>query len=58
MGWGVHDYPEPKERPRHTCPVCGEECETLYLGLNREVVGCDECISTVDAGTYYEEGYY
>lgn len=55
----VNDYPDcPKEKPMHTCPVCGMECETLYLGLNKEVVGCDECISTVPAEEYFEESYY
>lgn len=32
------------------CPVCGEECDTLYLqGKAGEVVGCDMCIRSVDA---------
>lgn len=38
------------------CPVCGEECETIYLDegcLN--VLGCDNCIRTMDAYDWFEE---
>ena len=38
------------------CPVCGKECETIYLDdgcLN--VVGCDNCIRTMDAYDWFEE---
>ena len=31
------------------CPVCGRECEELYLDEDDEVVGCDRCITSVDA---------
>lgn len=49
MGWGVHDYPgPPDEKPQPVCPVCGQECYTVYL-LNGEVVGCDNCILEVNA---------
>ena len=49
------DPPEAEEFiPR--CPVCGLECDTLYLNSDREVFGCDGCISLVDAYEYlYEE---
>ncbi len=45
MGWGVHDYPgpPPERRPTPICPVCGNECETVYIGLNGEVEYCDVC---------------
>lgn len=34
-------------KPR--CPVCGEECETLYQLHDGEIVGCESCVETVDA---------
>lgn len=46
MAWGVYDYPEPDgaEKILH-CPVCGDECETLYVRrIDNEVVGCDQCL--------------
>ena len=36
------------------CPICGEECETIYKDKDREVFGCDRCIQTEDAGDWYE----
>lgn len=45
MGWGVHDYPgPPPEKPVPVCPVCGNECETVYIDQNGNVVCCDVCI--------------
>lgn len=36
--------------PRYPiCPVCGEECETIYKARHGSVVGCDVCIETQDA---------
>lgn len=43
------DPPEPEAEPR--CPLCGEECETLYL-MSGSVVGCDKCVDTLDAWEY------
>ena len=31
------------------CPVCGKECDTVYLDLDGEVAGCDRCITLKDA---------
>lgn len=31
------------------CPVCGDECETIYRNSDYEIVGCDECVKTYDA---------
>lgn len=31
------------------CPVCGMECETLYINAEGETVGCDECFETRNA---------
>lgn len=32
------------------CPLCGEECETLYKG-GGDIIGCENCIERVDAET-------
>ena len=40
-------YPTQARWPR--CPVCGEECETLYKDQYGEVFGCDQCVETVNA---------
>ena len=44
-------YPNDPVWPR--CPVCGEECETLYTKAG-EVLGCDHCIEERDAWSYGE----
>lgn len=31
------------------CPVCGEECDTLYRDNFGNVVGCDNCVTNSDA---------
>ena len=35
---------DPPEYEVSHCPVCGQECWTIYKTLNGEVVGCDNCI--------------
>ena len=47
-----YQYGDPKW-PR--CPICNKECETVYWSKQGEVVGCDECLETMDAWTYMEE---
>ena len=37
-------YPGVKDPEYPRCPVCGEECETVYYS-EFEIVGCDNCIS-------------
>lgn len=55
---GVFTYREPErpiDPPRQkspVCPVCGEECDTLYRRhsmTSSEIVGCDICIDALDA---------
>ena len=46
--YGDENYDSP------ICPVCGEECETLYL-QDGNVIGCDSCIETKDAWEYWDE---
>lgn len=40
-------YPSPRKYP--ICPICGAECETLYMDRDGEVFACDECVDTQDA---------
>ena len=48
------DPPEAEEYiPR--CPVCGLECDTLYLDSDREVFGCERCVALCDAYEYLYE---
>ena len=47
-------YGIPSDDPVH-CPVCGEECETIYEDKFGTVFGCDECVCTRDAYDWAEE---
>ena len=42
--------PDPVE-----CPICGEECDTIYADQNGDVFGCDRCVMTQDAWDWREE---
>ena len=46
---GVPDWPSVK------CPVCGEECEEIYLDNYRTACGCNRCISTQDAYEWLQD---
>lgn len=51
------DPKRPLEPPEYfvpTCPVCGEECEMLYKDYLHTVLGCDVCLTVVDAPEYWE----
>lgn len=41
-----HDYDfEPPEKPTPHCPVCGNECETIYIdNYTSNVICCDVCM--------------
>lgn len=54
MWWGVNDYPSPPDYTVPTCPVCGQETDTLYSDIYGEIVGCDMCIKLVDAWDWRE----
>lgn len=52
----MYGMPPYDDDPDPICPVCGKECETIYLDdgcIN--VVGCDNCIRTMDAYDWFEE---
>lgn len=36
------------------CPCCGEECEEFYT-LDGKIIGCPNCIKTVEAWEWEEE---
>lgn len=42
-------YPDGKEPVFPICPVCGEECDTMYKDRYGAYVGCDACMETVNA---------
>lgn len=41
--------PDPK------CPVCGEECETIFLDREGDPFGCEWCTGRVDSREWYDE---
>lgn len=41
---------EPEAMPK--CPCCGWECNTLYRARGGEIVGCENCVDTLDAVDY------
>ena len=42
-------YPDGKEPHYPRCPICGEECETIYKDRYGAYVGCDVCMETKNA---------
>lgn len=51
--WGYQDNPFPPDEPAFQhCPVCGEECETIYkirtASHSTEIIGCDMCYNPDD----------
>ena len=47
------DPPEQESLPM--CPVCGEECETIYTDLYDEVCGCENCLTAYDSCDYFDD---
>lgn len=46
---GLPPWTKPDELKQPRCPVCNEECETIYLNSDGDPVGCDECLTAYDA---------
>lgn len=42
-------YPDGREPTYPRCPVCGDECSTVYRSREGVIAGCDVCITTQDA---------
>ena len=38
-----------REAEEPTCPVCGAECEWIYVYKGSDPVGCDRCVRRRDA---------
>ena len=55
MAWMVNDYPDPPGFCNPVCPVCGEECERIFMDLNHNPIGCDNCVIEQDAMEWEEE---
>ena len=36
------------------CPICGDECDTVYKDKTGDIVGCDQCLRPCDAYDEYE----
>lgn len=41
-------------RPVARCPICGEECDELFI-QNGDAVGCELCIHITDAADWLAE---
>lgn len=48
-------YPDGREPRLPKCPVCEAETDTFYRNKDLDIVGCDECVCTVDAWDYTDE---
>ena len=48
----------PVMKPMPVCPVCGEECETIYTDINSEVCGCDNCVTEYNSCEYFDDEDY
>lgn len=42
-------YLSGKEPECPVCPICGEECDTIYADRSGEIFACDNCVDTKDA---------
>lgn len=47
------DPPEPKQYP--VCPLCDAECQTIYHSCDGDILGCEHCVSSVDAWEWQAE---
>ncbi len=48
-------YPDGKEPIEMICPKCGEVCDFYYIDADREVCGCECCISLYSAESWIME---
>lgn len=42
-------WPDGKEPRQPVCPICGQECETIYTDTLGIIEGCDGCLTAKDA---------
>lgn len=43
---------ESPDEPETECPICGKLCESLYLDIDNDVCGCENCLRKIDAADY------
>ena len=48
----LNGYPEAEPVE---CPICGWECETIYMDRTGAVCGCERCMEKKDAWDWLEE---
>ena len=48
-GMEMTGCPDGKEPKYPVCPICGEETDIFYRDKDLNIIGCDECVTTVDA---------
>lgn len=46
---------EPPDYRAPICPNCGSECDTYYRDSNGNIIGCEECVDTVDAWEHMDD---
>ncbi len=45
----IYDIYDEAEAELPRCPCCLSDCEVVYRDKNNVIVGCENCIDTVDA---------
>lgn len=52
----MSNYYDPPEHNIPTCPVCGDDkYEYIYKNDNGEILGCDCCITMIEAVDWWDE---
>ena len=51
----MYGMPPYDDGPDPVCPICGKECEMIYMDQNGTEVGCEHCIRTTDAWIWQDE---
>ena len=51
----MYGMPPYDDDPEPTCPICGKECETIYTNVDGDAVGCDECLTLLEAYEWCHE---
>ena len=49
---------DPPEHPLPRCPICGEECSSVFVDVMGKLVGCDYCLAEYDSEGYLLEEDY
>ena len=45
----------PPYDPDPVCPICGEDCTTVYMDMTGEVFACNWCLKEQDAWDWQQE---